>query len=112
MLALSLFLVPRLIEMSAGDHLALWMAYKGYSQAKQEGRDRQYCHSKFMSQSTLRMIAELKSQFFDLLVDIGFVGGKSTNCERITEKSPGTVEADDLRRCTTLTERAQRPTRL
>jgi ATP-dependent RNA helicase DHX36 len=63
------------------------MAFKGYEEARREGRDRQFCHGKFLSQSTLRMIADLKSQFFTLLVDIGFVGkdkGKRSN-----EKSPG-----------------------
>lgn len=49
------------------------MAYKGYEEARKEGRDRHFCHSKFLSQNTLRMIADLKSQFFDLLTDIGFV---------------------------------------
>jgi ATP-dependent RNA helicase DHX36 len=72
----------------AGDHLALWVAFKGYEEARREGRDRQFCHAKFLSQSTLRMIADLKSQFFTLLVDIGFVD--KDKGKRSTEKSPGT----------------------
>lgn len=78
------------------DHLALWVAFKGYEEARREGRDRQFCHAKFLSQSTLRMIADLKSQFFTLLVDIGFVD--KDKGKRSTEKSPEyNTNSDNLR---------------
>ena len=55
------------------DHLTLLKAYNGWLAAREQGKERQYCQTNFLSVQTLRMITQMKRQFLDLLVEIGFV---------------------------------------
>eukprot|EP01048_Picozoa_sp_COSAG05_P007660 COSAG05_NODE_546_length_8763_cov_12.991228_6_plen_539_part_00 len=55
------------------DHLTLLKAYEGWVRAKARGGEHQYCMTNFLSPNAMRMIAQSKRQFVDLLVEIGFV---------------------------------------
>ena len=55
------------------DHLTLLKAYEGWANAKEKGGERAYCMTHFLSPNAMRMIAQSKRQFVDLLVEIGFL---------------------------------------
>jgi ATP-dependent RNA helicase DHX36 len=55
------------------DHVTLLQAYQLWEQACDDGNERSFCWDHFLSGSTLRMIANMKQQFVELLQDIGFV---------------------------------------
>ncbi|EGD77765.1 hypothetical protein PTSG_08854 [Salpingoeca rosetta] len=59
---------------SKSDHIAFLRAFHGWEQAWREHRQREYCWDNFLSGSTLKMIRDMKTQFLNLLQDIGFVG--------------------------------------
>lgn len=55
------------------DHLTLLKAYDGWVNAKSKGGERAYCLTHFLSSNAMRMIAQSKRQFVDLLLEIGFL---------------------------------------
>jgi HrpA-like RNA helicase len=55
------------------DHLTLLKAYEGWANAKVKGGERAYCMAHFLSPNAMRMIAQSKRQFVELLVEIGFL---------------------------------------
>nr|CAB3499411.1 unnamed protein product [Digitaria exilis] len=58
---------------SCSDHIALLKAFVAWKEAKQSGRERSFCWENFLSPMTLKMMDDMRNQFFDLLSDIGFV---------------------------------------
>ncbi|KAF8396362.1 hypothetical protein HHK36_017979 [Tetracentron sinense] len=68
---------------SCSDHIALLKAFEGWKDAKRNGRERAFCWENFLSPVTLQMMEEMRSQFLDLLSNIGFVnksrGAKAYN---------------------------------
>lgn len=58
---------------SCSDHIALLKAFDGYKDAKRNRRERDFCWENFLSPITLQMMEDMRSQFLDLLSDIGFV---------------------------------------
>jgi hypothetical protein len=55
------------------DHLTLLKAFDGWVAAKARGAERQYCMTHYLSANAMRMIAQSKRQFVDLLLEIGFL---------------------------------------
>jgi hypothetical protein len=55
------------------DHLTLLKAFDGWVAAKARGAERQFCLTHFLSANAMRMIAQSKRQFVDLLLEIGFL---------------------------------------
>ena len=55
------------------DHLTLLKAYDGWVKAKEKGGERSYCLTHYLSANAMRMIAQSKRQFVDLLLEIGFL---------------------------------------
>lgn len=55
------------------DHIALVKAFVAWKDAKRSGRERTFCWESFLSPMTLKMMDDMRNQFFDLLSDIGFV---------------------------------------
>ncbi|KAF6983389.1 hypothetical protein CFC21_011218 [Triticum aestivum] len=58
---------------SCSDHIALLKAFEAWKEAKRSGRERSFCWENFLSPMTLKMMDDMRNQFFDLLSDIGFV---------------------------------------
>ncbi|GJN20838.1 hypothetical protein PR202_gb08264 [Eleusine coracana subsp. coracana] len=58
---------------SCSDHIALLKAFVAWKEAKRSGRERSFCWENFLSPMTLKMMDDMRNQFFDLLSDIGFV---------------------------------------
>ncbi|TKV93426.1 hypothetical protein SEVIR_9G225300v4 [Setaria viridis] len=58
---------------SCSDHIALLKAFVAWNEAKRSGRERSFCWENFLSPMTLKMMDDMRNQFFDLLSDIGFV---------------------------------------
>ncbi|KAG2537593.1 hypothetical protein PVAP13_9NG309500 [Panicum virgatum] len=58
---------------SCSDHIALLKAFVAWKEAKCSGRERSFCWESFLSPMTLKMMDDMRNQFFDLLSDIGFV---------------------------------------
>ncbi|KQJ97041.1 hypothetical protein BRADI_3g28477v3 [Brachypodium distachyon] len=58
---------------SCSDHIALLKAFEAWKDAKHSGRERSFCWENFLSPMTLKMMDDMRNQFFDLLSDIGFV---------------------------------------
>ncbi|KAM0829421.1 hypothetical protein ACQ4PT_066891 [Festuca glaucescens] len=58
---------------SCSDHIALLKAFEAWKEAKRSGRERSFCWENFLSPVTLKMMDDMRNQFFDLLSDIGFV---------------------------------------
>ncbi|XP_066374421.1 DExH-box ATP-dependent RNA helicase DExH1-like isoform X2 [Miscanthus floridulus] len=58
---------------SCSDHIALLKAFVAWKEAKRSGRERTFCRENFLSSMTLKMMDDMRNQFFDLLSDIGFV---------------------------------------
>ncbi|KAG8091918.1 hypothetical protein GUJ93_ZPchr0012g20870 [Zizania palustris] len=58
---------------SCSDHIALLKAFEAWKEARHSGRERSFCWENFLSPMTLQMMNDMRSQFFDLLSDIGFV---------------------------------------
>ncbi|KAH7854237.1 hypothetical protein Vadar_011602 [Vaccinium darrowii] len=58
---------------SCSDHIALLKAFEAWKDAKRSGNDRSLCWENFLSPVTLQMMDDMRSQFLDLLSDIGFV---------------------------------------
>nr|XP_043610150.1 DExH-box ATP-dependent RNA helicase DExH1 isoform X2 [Erigeron canadensis] len=58
---------------SCSDHIALLKAFEGWKEAKRSGSERSFCWENFLSMQTMKMIADMRLQFLDLLSDIGFV---------------------------------------
>uniref|UniRef100_A0ACD5TPG6 Uncharacterized protein n=1 Tax=Avena sativa TaxID=4498 RepID=A0ACD5TPG6_AVESA len=61
---------------SCSDHIALLKAFEAWKEAKCSGRERSFCWENFLSPVTLKMMDDMRNQFFDLLSDIGFVSKK------------------------------------
>jgi ATP-dependent RNA helicase DHX36 len=57
----------------SSDHIALLKAFVAWKEAKRSGRERTFCWENFLSPMTLKMMDDMRNQFFDLLSDIGFV---------------------------------------
>ena len=55
------------------DHLTLLKAYRGWLAAAERHTERTYCFGNFLSANTLRMIRQMKVQFLELLIEIGFL---------------------------------------
>ncbi|KAF8397984.1 hypothetical protein HHK36_016910 [Tetracentron sinense] len=68
---------------SCSDHIALLKAFERWKDAKRNSRERAFCWENFLSPVTLQMMEDMRSQFLDLLSDIGFVnksrGAKAYN---------------------------------
>eukprot|EP00111_Clytia_hemisphaerica_P005132 TCONS_00014777-protein len=62
-----------LAKRSQSDYIMLVNAFKGWEDAKRHQNAREYCWRYFLSESTLRMIENMKKQFAQLLYDIGFL---------------------------------------
>ncbi|KAM0827322.1 hypothetical protein ACQ4PT_068272 [Festuca glaucescens] len=58
---------------SCSDHIALLKAFEAWKEAKRSGRERSFCWENFLSPVTLKMMDDMRNQFFYLLSDIGFV---------------------------------------
>ncbi|XP_023768072.1 DExH-box ATP-dependent RNA helicase DExH1 isoform X2 [Lactuca sativa] len=58
---------------SCSDHIALLKAFEGWKEAKRSGNEKSFCWENFLSVQTLKMIADMRLQFLDLLSDIGFI---------------------------------------
>ncbi len=56
---------------SYSDHIALLKAYDGYEAAGYQRR--QYAHRHFLSENTLRLMGDMRSQFRELLADANFL---------------------------------------
>ena len=72
---------------TCSDHLALLRAFEGWRNARSRNEEWSYCRRFFVSNTTLRMIDEMRKQFFELLIGIGFVreiegGGNNRNHRR------------------------------
>ncbi|KAL6067310.1 DEAH (Asp-Glu-Ala-Asp/His) box polypeptide 57 [Balamuthia mandrillaris] len=65
------------------DHLALLKAFNGWKQATKSGfSEHEYCRMNFLSLPTLRMIADMKKEFKNLLKEIGFLGLQFTHHQK------------------------------
>lgn len=58
---------------SCSDHIALLKAFEGWKEAKSRGTEKEFCWENFLSPVTLRLIDDMRTQFLNLLSDIGFV---------------------------------------
>ncbi|GAU28842.1 hypothetical protein TSUD_21790 [Trifolium subterraneum] len=58
---------------SCSDHIALLKAFDGWKEAKRNGSEKEFCWENFLSPVTLRLIDDMRTQFLNLLSDIGFV---------------------------------------
>lgn len=58
---------------SRSDHLALVEAFEEWKDAKSRGDEKNFCWENFLSPATLRLIDDMRTQFLNLLSDIGFV---------------------------------------
>ncbi|WJX11399.1 RNA helicase [Trifolium repens] len=58
---------------SCSDHIALLKAFEGWKEAKSKGSEKEFCWENFLSPVTLRLIDDMRTQFLNLLSDIGFV---------------------------------------
>ncbi|CAM1323700.1 DHX36 (predicted) [Pycnogonum litorale] len=58
---------------SKSDHIALLNAFKGWEDARDPSEKRHFAYSNFLSESTLKMLAELKRQFAQYLHDLKFL---------------------------------------
>ncbi|GJM84780.1 hypothetical protein PR202_ga00485 [Eleusine coracana subsp. coracana] len=68
---------------SCSDHIALLKAFVAWKEAKRSGRERSFCWENFLSPMTLKMMDDMRNQFFDLLSDIGFVNkSRGVKCKR------------------------------
>jgi ATP-dependent RNA helicase DHX36 len=65
---------------SKSDHIMLVNAYNGWEEARKGGgqAESKYCWNNFLSKRTLRMLADMKSQFADLLYDAGFISSRDS----------------------------------
>ncbi|KAK9140517.1 hypothetical protein Scep_010198 [Stephania cephalantha] len=61
---------------SYSDDIALLKAFDSLMDAKRNGRDGSFCWENFLSPVTLQMMENMRNQFLDLLLDIGFVNQK------------------------------------
>jgi HrpA-like RNA helicase len=61
------------LSVEKSDHLTVLECYKGWKDAKQNKREKDYCRINFLSNHTFKMIEEMKFQFLELLQEIGFV---------------------------------------
>ena len=74
---------------TCSDHLTLLRAFDGWRNAKSRGEEWSFCRRYFLSNTTLRMIDEMRKQFFELLIGIGFVSemrGSSKSSRRRWQK--------------------------
>ncbi|XP_071964340.1 ATP-dependent DNA/RNA helicase DHX36-like [Antedon mediterranea] len=64
---------------SKSDHLMMVYAFRGWEEARATGSnaERAYCWNNFMSMNSLKMLDNMKTQFCELLCNIGFVLNKS-----------------------------------
>ena len=74
---------------TCSDHLTLLRAFDGWRNAKSRGEEWSFCRRYFLSNTTLRMIDEMRKQFFELLIGIGFMSemrGSSKSSRRRWQK--------------------------
>eukprot|EP00940_MAST-03C_sp_MAST-3C-sp2_P001817 g1817.t1 len=74
----------RSFSVLCSDHLTLLRAFDGWTRARGRGRgaERTYCRANFLSRTTLSMIDEMRQQFFELLIGIGFVRASNRTSRR------------------------------
>jgi len=75
------------VQMS--DHLTLLKAYDGYVQCGSMRARRAFCTQHFLSMNTLSMIGQLRNQFRELLVSIGFATKQSRTCTQAQAQAQG-----------------------
>ncbi|KAK0141144.1 ATP-dependent RNA helicase DHX36 [Merluccius polli] len=63
---------------SKSDHLTIVNAFQGWEDAKRSGGryEREFCWDNFLSANTLQMLHNMKGQFAEHLMRVGFVGSK------------------------------------
>ncbi|XP_058490743.1 ATP-dependent DNA/RNA helicase DHX36 [Solea solea] len=64
---------------SKSDHLTIVNAFQGWEETKQRGvrYEREYCWDNFLSANTLQMLHNMKAQFAEHLMHVGFVSSKN-----------------------------------
>jgi len=67
----------KLSKGSKSDHIMLINAFSGWESSMQRHESGQYCWQNFLSESTLRMLRDMKKQLAELLYDTGFVSSKN-----------------------------------
>ncbi|VDH96114.1 ATP-dependent RNA helicase DHX36 [Mytilus galloprovincialis] len=77
----------RLSEGSQSDHIMLINAFQGWERSKARGNDRQYCYDNFLSGNTLKLLADMKRQFAELLHDLGFVANRDPRDKEVNINS-------------------------
>ncbi|KAG7268427.1 hypothetical protein CRUP_008977 [Coryphaenoides rupestris] len=63
---------------SKSDHLTIVNAFQGWEEAKRSGPryEREFCWDNFLSANTLQMLHNMKGQFAEHLMRVGFIGSK------------------------------------
>ncbi|CAH1775187.1 unnamed protein product [Owenia fusiformis] len=69
------------------DHIMLARAFSGWEEAKQRGTDRHYCYNYFLSANTLKMLSDMKRQFADLLLELGFLSNRNAKHPSVNANS-------------------------
>ncbi|OCT80873.1 ATP-dependent DNA/RNA helicase DHX36 [Xenopus laevis] len=66
---------------SKSDHLTVLNAFEGWEDAKCRGgrAERDYCWENFLSSNTLKMLSNMKGQFAEHLLSVGFVSSRNPN---------------------------------
>eukprot|EP00124_Ichthyophonus_hoferi_P003819 Ihof_evm1s359 gene=Ihof_evmTU1s359 len=80
---------------SKSDHLTCLKAYEGWRSAHKEGRgaEREYLEENFLSRQTLMQIHDLKKQYMDALVSIGFVDKTRVKASRTQTSITSDIQA-------------------
>ncbi|CAG2198955.1 DHX36 [Mytilus edulis] len=60
---------------------------RGWERSKARGNDRQYCYDNFLSGNTLKLLADMKRQFAELLHDLGFVANRDPRDKEVNINS-------------------------
>ena len=71
------------------DHLTMLKAYNEWKQAKRGGfrAERDFCRAHFLSRLTLQRIDDLRSQFLEMLAEIGFTPRDRRACQALNHNS-------------------------